>query len=169
LLNEALRVESGLTYGVQSSFDSRKDPGVFGIYSFTRNETTAQALDLALQVLEKLHKEGVTAQQLASAKSYIKGQFPPSIETSSQLARRIAQNEFYGLDDSEINQLEARIDAVSPEMARQVIEKHFPTENLVFTVIGKTSEIGPVVKKYAEKQDARAISEPGFWPPAEKK
>ena len=86
LLNEALRVESGLTYGAQSSFDLRKAPGTFGIYSFTRNETTVQAIDLALQLLQKLHKEGLTPEQLASAKSYIKGQFPPSIETSSQLA-----------------------------------------------------------------------------------
>jgi zinc protease len=170
LLNEALRVESGLTYGAHSSFDSRKEPGPFGVYSFTRNETTAQALDLALQVLQKLHKDGVTAEQLASAKSYIKGQFPPTIETSAQLARRIALNEFYGLDDSEVNQLEARLDAVTPEVARQVIQKHFPTENLVFVLIGKTSAIKPAVEKYAEKQDGRKITEPGFWPPpAEKK
>ena len=169
LLNEALRVESGLTYGVQSSFDLRKEPGTFGIYSFTRNETTVQAIDLALQVLQKLHKEGLTPEQLASAKSYIKGQFPPSIETSSQLARRIAQNEFYGLDDNEVNQLEARIDAVTPEIAKQVIQKHFPDENLVFVLIGKASAIAPTVKKYAEKQDARAVSEPGFWPPPTEK
>jgi zinc protease len=164
LLNEALRVESGLTYGAQSVFDPRKAPGPFGIYSFTKNETTTQAIDLALLVLDKLHKEGITAEQLASAKSYIKGQFPPSIETSGQLANRIASNEFYGLGDDEINQLEARIDAVTLETAKQVIQKHFPAENLVFAVIGKASAIGPAVRKYAEKQDARAISEPGFWP-----
>lgn len=165
LLNEALRVESGLSYDAGSFFDSRKAPGPFAIYSFTKNESTVQALDLALQTLEKLHKDGVTEEQLKSAKSYMKGQFPPTIETSGQLARRIAVNEFYGLDDNEVNQLEARIDAVTPEMARQVIQKHFPKENLVFVLIGKASAIGPAVQKYAEKQDARAISEPGFWPP----
>ena len=63
-----------------------------------------------------------------------------------------------------MNQLEARIDAVTPEIARQVIQKHFPEENLVFVLIGKASAIGPAVKKYADKQDARAISAPGFWP-----
>jgi predicted Zn-dependent peptidase len=124
-----------------------------------------QAIDLALQVLQKLHKDGITPEQLASAKSYIKGQYPPSIETSAQLARRIVQNEFYGLDDSEVNQLEARIGAVTPEVARQIIQKHFPDENLVFVLIGKASAIAPTVKKYAEKQDARPVSEPGFWPP----
>ena len=164
-LNEALRVESGYSYGASSFFDSRKAPGPFGIFSFTKNETTAPAIDKALEVLQKLHKDGVTPEQLKSAKSYIKGQFPPNIETSRQLAQIIATHEFYGLGDDEINQLEARLDAVTPEVARQAIQKHFPSENLVFVLIGKASEIAPAVQKYAEKRDARAISEPGFWPP----
>jgi zinc protease len=165
-LNEALRVESGLTYGAEAFFDSRKEPGAFAIYSYTKNESTTQAIDLALQVLAKLHKDGVTPEQLASAKAYMKGQFPPSIETSGQLARTIAAHEFYGLDDDEINQMEARIDAVTPAMAKQVIAKHFPEENLVFMLIGKASEIAPGVRKYATQQDSRKISEPGFWPGA---
>lgn len=167
-LNEALRVESGYSYGANSFFDSRKSPGLFEIFSFTKNDTTTQAIDLALQVLENLHKNGVTPEQLASAKSYIKGQFPPTIETSGQLARRIVLNEFYGLTDDEVNQLEARVDAVTPEIAKQVIAKHFPLENLVFVLIGKASAIEPAVKKYAEKMDQRPISDPGFWPPPAK-
>ncbi len=165
LLNEALRVESGLSYGASSQFDSRKAPGTFGMYSFTKNETTAQAIDVALKVLHKLRKDGITPEQLASAKSYIKGQYPPFVETSAQLARLIARNEFYGLDDSEVNQLEARIDAVTPETARSIIQKHFPDENLVFVLIGKASAIEPAVRKYAVKQDLRPVSDPGFWPP----
>ena len=163
-LNEALRVESGYTYGAQSFFDDRKVAGPFAIFSFTKNETTTPAIDLALQVLAKLHKDGVTEEQLKSAKSYIKGQFPPSIETSRQLARIIASHEFYGLTDDEVNQLDARVDAVTPEIARQVIAKHFPSENLVFVLIGKSSAVGPAVKKYATTQDTRPISDPGFWP-----
>ena len=163
-LNEALRVESGYTYGAESFFDDRKVAGPFAIFSFTKNETTTPAIDLALQVLAKLHKDGVTETQLKSAKSYIKGQFPPSIETSRQLARIIASHEFYGLGDDEVNELDARVDAVTPEIARQVIQKHFPSENLVFVLIGKASAVGPAVKKYASTQDTRAISDPGFWP-----
>jgi predicted Zn-dependent peptidase len=168
LLNEGLRVESGLTYGAESFFDSKKQPGAFAIFSYSKNETTVQAIDLALKILDKLHKEGVTSAELASAKAYLKGQFPPEIETSGQLAGRIASNEFYGLGDDEINQLEARIDAVTPALAKQVIEKHFPEQNLAFLLIGKTSEIRPAVEKYAQQQDGRKITEPGFWPPPAK-
>jgi predicted Zn-dependent peptidase len=163
MLNEALRVESGLTYGAMSAFSKDKEPGPFAMYSFTRNETTEKAMDMALEVLKKLHADGVSAEQLTSAKSYIKGQFPPSLETSGQLARVIARHEFLGLDDSEVNQLDQRIDAVTPEAAKKIIAKHFPLENLTFVLIGKSAEIAPVVKKYAEKRDAKEISAPGFW------
>ena len=165
MLNEELRVESGLTYGAMAHFEARKAPGPFTIFSYTQNATTGQALDKALEVLAKLHKNGVSKEQLDSARSYIKGQFPPSLETSMQLASVIASNEFYGLTDSEVNELEARLDAVTPEMARQVIAKHYPLDNLVFVLIGKAAEIRAVAEKYAPKVDTRAIAEPGFWPP----
>jgi zinc protease len=163
MLNEALRVESGLTYGATSFFSLQKEPGPFAMFSFTRNETTGKAIDLALDVLKKLHMNGITAEQLSSAKSYIKGQFPPTMETAGQLARLIVRHEFLGLDDNEVNQFEQRIDGVTPEMAKQAIAKHFPLENLTFVLVGKSSEIAPMVKKFAEKQDEKEISAPGFW------
>jgi len=166
ILNTALRIESGYTYGAQSFFQPQKVAGPFAIASFTKNETTVPAIDLALKVLDDLHKNGLTQVQLDTAKKYLKGQFPPRIETSGQLAARIAANEFYGLDDNEINQLEARIDAVTLESAKGIIEKHFPKENMVFVLIGKAAEIRPAVKKYAEQIDEQKISAPGFWPPA---
>ena len=164
MLNEALRVESGLSYGATSFFSLQKEPGPFAMFSFTRNETTGKAIDLALEVLKKLHTNGLTAEQLSSAKSYIKGQFPPTMETSGQLARLMARHEFLGLDDNEVNQFEQRIDRVTPEMAKQTIAKHFPLENLTFVLVGKSAEIAPMVKRFAEKQDAKEISAPGFWP-----
>jgi zinc protease len=163
MLNEALRVESGLTYGAMSFFSLQKEPGPFAMFSFTRNETTGKAIEMALEVLKKLHANGITGEQLSSAKSYIKGQFPPTMETAGQLARLIARHEFLGLDDNEVNQFEQRIDGVTPEMAKQAIAKHFPLENLTFVLVGKSPEIAPMVKKFAEKQDEKEISAPGFW------
>lgn len=166
MINKELRIKSGLTYGAAARFDRRKVPGPFAIVSFTRNETTAQAIDLTLQVLKQLHEKGLSAEDLASAKNYLKGLFPTTIETASQLAEILTQYEFYGLDDSEINDFEARVDGVTPEVARRLIQKHYPLDHLVFALIGKSGEIREVVKKYAPKMDTRPIAEPGFWKPA---
>jgi predicted Zn-dependent peptidase len=162
MLNTELRVNSGLTYGARSSFDRRRVPGPFAIFSFTKNKTTEQALDLTLEVLHRLHEKGLTQEELKSAKEYIKGQFPPRIETSDQLARLIATLEFYGLDQKEIDGYYARIDAMTLADSRRIIEQYFPADNLVFVLIGKAGEIQGAVKKYAPEMDSKSITEPTF-------
>ncbi len=161
-LNEALRINSGLTYGARSRFTQRLVAGPFAISSFTANTNTVKAIDMALDVLARLHRDGVNETQLQSAKDYLKGQFPPRIETSDELAPLLADLEFYGLDDREVNELFARIDAVSTADVRRVIDRHFPKDNLVFTLIGKAAEIEPAVKKYAPELTRRSIDDPGF-------
>lgn len=162
MLNSELRVNTGLTYGARSFFAERQVPGPFAISTYTRNATTEKAMDLALDILKKLHTEGVTEEQLKSAKAYRKGQFPPNIETTDQLAGLLTELEFYGLDQREINELYAKIDALTVAEAKQLIQKYFPQENLVFAVIGKAGEIESVVKKYAPKVDRKSITEVGF-------
>lgn len=162
MLNDALRVSSGLTYGANSFFTERRLRGPFVISTYTRNETTEKAIDLTLEVLKRLHEKGVTESELASAKNYIKGQFPPRIETTDQLAAQMAQLAFYGLDEREVNDYYARIDSMSLADARRIIRDHFPLDNLVFVLIGKRSDIEGVAKKYAPVIDHKAINQPGF-------
>ncbi len=161
-LSTELRIKNGLTYGASSFFDERVGRGPFAISSFTPNATTERCIDLALEVLNRLHEQGITEAELKSAKAYIKGQFPPSIETSDQLAREIAELEFYGLDEREINTFSEKIDAMTLADTKRIIQQYFPLDNLVFVLIGKANEIEAVAKKYAPKMDAKSISQPGF-------
>lgn len=162
MLNTELRIKSGLTYGARSYFDQRKARGPFVISSYTRTETTEKAMDLTLEVVKRLHEKGFSQDELELAKSYIKGQFPPTVETSEQLASQLAQLEFYGLDEHEIDDFYSKIDAMTLEDAQRVIRQYFPLDNLVFVVIGKAAEIGPVVRKYAPQMKTLSINEAGF-------
>ena len=162
MLNSELRIKTGLTYGARSIFDLRKAPGPFYISTYTKNATTERAIDLTLDILKRLHEKGITEEELKSAKSYITGQYPPRIETTDQLASLIAQLEFYGLDEAEVNTLYSQIDAMTLADARRIIKDYYPLDNLVFVLIGKASEIEPVVKKYAPNLSKKSISEPGF-------
>jgi zinc protease len=162
MLNTELRIKTGLTYGARSLFIQNKLAGPFVISTYTRNETTEKAIDMTIEVLKRLHEKGVTEEELKSAKTYLKGQFPPTIETSDQLADLLAQLEFYGLDASDVNGYYAKIDSMTMADAQRVIKQYFPMDNLVFVLIGKASEIEPVARKYAPKIDKKTISQPGF-------
>ncbi|HKD44136.1 MAG TPA: pitrilysin family protein [Candidatus Angelobacter sp.] len=162
MINSELRIKTGLTYGADSFFDERKSAGPFEIASYTKNATTVEALDKTLEVLKQLHEKGVTEEQLKSAKNYIQGQFPPTLETASQLAAMLVDLEFYGLDEHEINDLYAKINSMTLADAQRVIKQYYPMDSLVFVLIGKSSEISDAVKKYAPKVDTLKISDPGF-------
>ena len=149
-LNDALRVNAGLTYGARSRFNNYRQSGTFYIFTFTATETTIDAIDLALKVLNRLHTEGIDAATLNSAKNYVKGQFPPDYETSGDLADLLTTMFFYGLDDSYINDFEKNVDEMTIEGANEIAKKYFPKEDLQFVIIGKASEIRDKVKKYGE-------------------
>jgi zinc protease len=168
MLNDSLRVNSGLTYGAWSFFDQRKARGPFYISTSVSNENTDKALNLTLEMLRRLHENGVTEADLKSAKSYVKGQFPLQIETNDQLAELIAQFEFFGLDERDVNEYYAKINAMTVADAQRVIKQYFPLEGLVFVLIGKSSEIEGVARKYAPKIETKLISQPGFYQSAPK-
>ena len=162
VLNTELRIKSGLTYGAGSSFAELKAKGPFAINTYTRNASTEKAIDLTLAALARLHEQGISEGELASAKSYLKGQFPPEIETSNQLAGVLADLAFHGLDEREINTYYAKIDAATMTDVKRIIKTYFPLDNLTFVLIGKAAEIEAVAKKYAPVIDRKSIGAVGF-------
>ena len=120
------------------------------ISTFTANETTEPAIDKALEVLKKLHSKGLDEKSLASAKNYVKGQFPPKYETASQLSGLLGEMFWYGFDKSFINNFEKKVDALDLKKANEIIETYFPTDKLQIVLIGKASEIKKIAEKYGK-------------------
>ncbi len=162
-LNTALRIDTGLTYGANSIFTQRRQPGPFTISTFTKNATTGQAIDLALQILKDLHEKGLTDKELQSAKAYLKGQYATNLETTNQLASTIASLEFFGLGPNDVDSYYSKVDAMNTAEAQRIIKQYFPLDHLVFVLVGKASEIRPVAQKYAPKIDQKNITQPGFF------
>lgn len=163
MLNQELRVNTGLTYGVMSVVQQPRIPGAIFLTSYTKTDTTAQAIDLALDVLKKLAENGITAEQLASAKAYYKGTFPTQrLETPDQVASAIGDLEEYHLGKDDIDDLFSRVDAVSLEDANAVAKKYFKRDDLTFVLVGNAAKIREAAKKYATKISEVPITKPGF-------
>ena len=163
MLNEELRVNTGLTYGVMSLVQQPRIPGAIVITSYTKTDTTAKAIDLALEVLKRLSEKGITADQLASAKAYLKGTFPTQrLETADQVAAVVGDLEEYGLGKGDIDDLFSRIDAVSLEDANAAARKYYKADDLTFVLVGSAAKIRDVARKYAPKFNEVSITKPGF-------
>ncbi|MDQ1473691.1 MAG: zinc protease [Bryobacterales bacterium] len=163
MLNDALRVNSGLTYGARSSLDLHREPGAITISTYTRTETTGKAIDMALDVLKQLNEKAITAAQLDSVKAYVKGTYPTqALETPDQLANVLGDIEVFGLNRGEVDDLFSRIDAVTVERANAVAKKYYRQQDLTFVVLGSASKIRDVVQKYAPAVKEVKATDPGF-------
>jgi predicted Zn-dependent peptidase len=166
LLNTALRVKSGLSYGAGSLVMSQTQAGPFAISSYTKTESTAQALDMALDVMARYRQEGMDDTTLASAKAYVLGQLPPTLETSLQLASKLSELAFYGLDASDVNDFAAKVASADKARIQAAIQRVMPAgEDLTLVLIGKASAIREVARKYGTVTEM-SITDPHFAPRA---
>ena len=147
-LNDELRVNSGLTYGARSSFSPLKNSGTFSISTFTAVKTTLPTVEKTLHVLDSLHATGFDEKTLASAKNYVKGQFPPRYETAGQLAGLLTQMFWYGFNESFINNFQSNVDGLTLARSKEIINKYFPKDKLQFLLIGKSEDIRSIAAKY---------------------
>jgi predicted Zn-dependent peptidase len=162
MFNDELRIKSGYSYGASSGFQEFRTPGPFVMSTYTRNATTEPAIDKTLEVLARLHTHPFTDETLTSAKNYIRGTFPPTLETGPELSRRLAVNEVEGISRAQFNAELAEEQATSLAQASKVIDKDFPTnDNYVMVIVGKASEVGTMAAKYGTVT-TKKISDPGF-------
>jgi predicted Zn-dependent peptidase len=164
MLNTELRIKSGLTYSARSGFERLSQPGSFGISSFTATETTTQAIDLALATLDRLHADGLDDAMLQSARTYLQGQFPPTIETNGQLAGRLVELLFHGLGREDVDEFTARVAAVDGPAVRAVIDRSFPrSRDLAVVLIGDAARIRDAARKLGPVTEMK-ITDPRFAP-----
>jgi predicted Zn-dependent peptidase len=163
MLNDELRVNTGLTYGASAGVEMDRLTGGMYISTYTKTETTEKAVDLALDILSRLHEKGITAAQLASAKSYLKGTYPPAhFQTSDQIAQLLGEMELFGLSRDEVDQFFAHVDGVSLEQANEVIKRYYRTDGLTLVLLGNAEKIRDVAKKYGPKLEERSAKQPGW-------
>jgi predicted Zn-dependent peptidase len=149
LLNTALRIESGLTYGASCRVQQLTSGGAIGIGSFTKTETTGKAIDLALKTLRDFRAAGLGAARIERARNFINGQFPTDLETAGQLAGRLASNDFYGFGRDEITKYPARIAAVDSAAVRRVVGRVYPPDtDVMIVMVGNAAKIRAMAKKY---------------------
>ena len=164
MLMDELRTKAGLTYGASSSLRRESVSGSVAMISYTKTDTTIEAIDLALSLLEKLRDEGVAEDMITSGKNYILGQYTPRFETAAQLARQFALLESFGLDESYVNDYGAAVANADGETIRAIIKEVYPaSDNLVFAIIGDAELIREQIAKYGPVTEM-PITDPRFTP-----
>jgi DNA-directed RNA polymerase len=149
-LNTELRIKRGLTYNTNSNFQQWSGSGIFSASSYTKNDKIGEMLDITLQLIAKAKKEGFGEDEIESARNYILGQFPPTLESLAAKARSYLSLDFYGLGFNYYDGLLERIAKITKAQADAVAGKYFPEQDFVLVVVGKAEEISAQLARFGD-------------------
>ena len=163
MLNTELRVKSGLTYGARSGIERASQPGPAVISSFTKTETTKAAIDLAIATLDRLHRDGLDAATIESAKRYVAGQYAPGLETAPQLAAQLVDMTLYGESREAVDGYLGKIAAATPAQIAEARMVFPGSKDLAIVAIGDASKIRDWMKAYGPLTEMK-LTDPRFSP-----
>lgn len=139
-LVEEIRVKRSLSYGASSGFPSYRYGGLFLVSTFTKNATTRQTLDVALEEIRKFREQGATKEEVAKAQNYLIGDFARDLQAPENLAANLSEMLLYGFPADYLETYLAKIRAVTLDDVKRVAREYFHYDNLVIVLVTNPKE-----------------------------
>ncbi|MEV6674181.1 pitrilysin family protein [Streptomyces sp. NPDC051162] len=145
-LFQEVREKRGLAYSVYSYTSGFADCGLFGVYAGCRPSQVHDVLKICRDELDKVASDGLTDEEITRAVGQLSGSTVLGLEDTGALMNRIGKSELCWGDQMSVDDMLARISAVTPDEVRSVARD----------VLGQRpslSVIGPLKDKQAAKLD----------------
>jgi zinc protease len=130
-LYSEVREKRGLAYGVSDNLFWFKHAAVTIGGTATRADRTGDAIAIIQAEAKRMAEDGPTAEELAKAKSYIKGSYALTLDTSSKIAAQLVQIQTDNLGIDYIQRRSAMIDAVTLDDAKRAAKRLYGKGMLV--------------------------------------
>jgi zinc protease len=130
-LYSEVREKRGLAYGVSDNLFWFKHAAVTIGGTATRADRTGDAIAIIQAEAKRMAEDGPTAEELAKAKSYIKGSYALTLGTSSKIAAQLVQIQTDNLGIDYIQRRSAMIDAVTLDDAKRAAKRLYGNGMLV--------------------------------------
>jgi len=148
-LNEAVRVERGLTYGARGGFGARRFAGTFNISTNTKTPMTAEALQVILDEIDRIRESVVEPEELKIAQSYTVGSFPGSRETPQAVVGDLWLIEYADLPGDYLARYLDGIKKTTGDDILRVAKGLIDVDTLTIVVVGEADKIKADLEKIA--------------------
>ncbi len=135
-LFQEVRERQGLAYDVSSGPTHYHDTGIFGVYAGVEPKRTPAALRAILAELARLRNELPAPSELARAREYVKGALALGLESPGSVAGWLGGQEILLGEIRQLDDVMARIDAVTLDDVQRLARMLFVEERLRLAVIG---------------------------------
>jgi predicted Zn-dependent peptidase len=135
-LFQAVREERGLAYSVYSFSAQYADSGQVGIYLGTRPDNLTEAMTVVGAELDRLRGTPVSEEELVRARENVKARIVLALESSSARMQRLGASLMYDLPLLDLDEITARVDAVTVADLAALTEELWAPERLSAVGIG---------------------------------
>jgi len=141
-LNMNLREHKGYTYGVRTSFDFRKGPGLFSMQTSVQSAATADTIRESLAEIEAIRgARPVTRAELELGRAALTRGYPRNFETGEQIGRAAAQIALYDLPDDYFSTFVPRVLSLTPDDLTRVASAHIDPSRLTAVIVGDRAKV----------------------------
>jgi predicted Zn-dependent peptidase len=149
-----VREKRGLAYSVGSYNEQYTDSGLIATYVGTREDNVEEACAVIGAELERLRAEPVSDEELARAKENVKGRLVLSSESTAARMTRISRATLFGLPIESLDQMLAKVDAVTVGDLSELASELYRPERLSAACVGRDEScfrkaLAPVSKELA--------------------
>ncbi|HED15570.1 MAG TPA: insulinase family protein [Gammaproteobacteria bacterium] len=137
LLAEEVREKRGLAYSVYSYFVPLRRKGPFIVGMQTRNDQVTESMKVLRDTLNKYIKDGISAEQLSTAKKSITGGFPLRIDSNSKIVGYLAMIGYYKLPLDYLDRFNERINGLSLHQVRDAFRRRLQPGSMVTVTVGQ--------------------------------
>ncbi|MBU2866547.1 M16 family metallopeptidase [Pacificibacter marinus] len=140
-LMQEVREKRGLTYGIGSYLvPYAQSEVVLGQFS-SGNAVTAQAIDVVKDEWRKLIDDGISAEELEEAKTYLTGAYALRFDGNAPIASILVGMQMSGLERDYIVHRNDLVNAVTLDDLNRVVRELYKPEELTFVVVGQPDDL----------------------------
>ena len=140
-LFQTVRTDLGLAYAVFGTYGADYvQPGVFYSGTFTKSESTVQAVQAMRDVIASMQTTPPTPSELSLAKESYLNSFVFNFDSDEEVLRRLLTYETYGYPADFLQTLKDRIEAVTAADVQRVAQQYLRPEDAKTLVLGRVED-----------------------------
>lgn len=142
-INLNLRESHGYTYSASSRFASRLGRGPFEVSAAVGTEVAGAAAREVLGELRRIQDEPVSLDEMEETRRFLVGVFPYTLQTVSDLVRRLADLAIFGLPDDHYERNLQMMAAMTRDEIQRAAQLYLDPEHIAVVAVGPAEVLRP--------------------------
>jgi predicted Zn-dependent peptidase len=135
-LFQNVREKQGLVYSIFSELNPYRDTGCLAVYAGTSKESAPKVVQSVLREFREIKAGELPEEEVKRAKDQLKGSLMLSLESSTARMSNLARQEMYHDHFMGMDEIIAKVEAVTPEEVVQSANEMFRPDDIAVTVLG---------------------------------